>query len=170
MENPSPFPRRQVTPVLDDEQVNGPRVTDCPYCKVGVPSPAFPRHDTPVHRASVPSGLSVTDLGGEIVRQEADVVELGPRLKSISQLMFPEGEKNSVSVALCGCRVPPVDDDEVVVDVAAVVGVVFAAVTEVVDVVAGELLEQAASQRAPLSTRVTGATRRTRGEVCTDRA
>jgi len=50
----------------------------------------------------------VTDLGGETVRQSVLVSELGPKLKSISQLMFFDGERNSVPVADCGTRVPVV--------------------------------------------------------------
>jgi hypothetical protein len=34
----------------------------------------------PVHSVSVPSGVSVTDFGGEIVRQRAEVSEFGPKL------------------------------------------------------------------------------------------
>jgi hypothetical protein len=38
------------------------------------------------------SDFNVTDFGGESVRQAAFVTALGPRLLSISQLMFFDGE------------------------------------------------------------------------------
>jgi hypothetical protein len=99
----------------------------------------------------------VTDLGGETVRQSVLVSELGPKLKSISQLMFFDGERNSVPVDDCGIRVPVVWDVLDVVLAGVVVGVVGAvvvgAVVVVVVVVDDELcpdglLEQAASARA----------------------
>jgi hypothetical protein len=40
----------------------------------------------------LPSGFRVTDFGGESVRQSAFVTALGPKLLSISQLMFFDGE------------------------------------------------------------------------------
>ncbi len=110
---------------------------------------------TPVHSVSVPSAPSVTDFGGETVRHSVDVMALGPKLESISQLMFFEGEKNSVPVEVCGTSVP---------EVCAVLDVVLCAVLDVVDrdvvAVAAEvvvvdeldgdgLLEQAASATAP---------------------
>ena len=60
------------------------------------------------------------DRAGWVDRQaESRVPALDPELASISQLMFCEGEKNSVPVAVCGTRVPevtvvPLDVDVVV--------------------------------------------------------
>ena len=84
---------------------------------------------TPVHSVSVPSAPSVTDFGGAIVRHSVDVIALGPKLASISQLMFFEGEKNSVPVDVWGTSVPEVCGaldvvERVVVGVAAEVVVV----------------------------------------------
>ena len=50
------------------------------------------RQLTPVHSFSVLSVIRVTDFGGERVRQSALVMALEPRLSSISQLMFFDGE------------------------------------------------------------------------------
>jgi hypothetical protein len=109
-----------------------------------------------VHSVSVPSAPNVTDLGGEAVRHSVDVRALCPKLESISQLMFFEGETNSVLVDVWGTSVPEVCE---VLDVvgAAVLEVVEAAVVVVVaDVIvvvvdeddeAGPL-EQAASATA----------------------
>jgi hypothetical protein len=111
-------------------------------------SPAFERQFTPVHSLSVLSVMRVADFGGEKVRQSTLVRELEPRLLSISQLMFFDGEKNSVTVEVCGTSVP---DVWVVLDVelaAAVVDVVLADVVDVEGEPEGELLEQAANARA----------------------
>jgi hypothetical protein len=77
MRKPSPSASVHLTPEVDEWQVKGPRETDMPYCKVGVPSPALERHRTPVHSVSVPSRFNVTDFGGEMVRHSAEVSELG---------------------------------------------------------------------------------------------
>jgi hypothetical protein len=45
-----------------------------------------------VHSVSVPSAASVTDFAGDRVRQSVLVIALGPKLASISQLMFFDGE------------------------------------------------------------------------------
>ncbi len=117
--------------------------------------PALERHETPVHSVSVPSAPSVTDLGGETVRHNVDVMALGPKLESISQLMFFEGETNSVPVEVCGTSVPEVCEvlDVVLCAVLDVVDrdvVVVAAEVVVVDELDGDgLLEQAASATAP---------------------
>lgn len=134
--------------------------------------PAFDRHCCPVHSVRVLSSFSVTDLAGESVRQSVDVIVLGPKLSSISQLMLPEGERNSVSVAVCGAKVPVVfAKDDVDVVVGTVVDVVDAPVVVVVVVVVGdEPLEQAASHKAPLSTSTRGAIRRAVGDRFTQRA
>ena len=50
------------------------------------------RQVAPVHSCSVLSVMRVTDFGGERVRQSALVVALEPKLLSISQLMFFDGE------------------------------------------------------------------------------
>lgn len=77
--NPSPLETTvHFTPAVDDAQVKGPTLIVCPYCSVGVFSPAFPRHWPPVHAVNAPSGVRVADLGGEIVSQNAWVSELGP--------------------------------------------------------------------------------------------
>jgi hypothetical protein len=106
----------------------------------------------------VPSVPNVTDFGGEAVRHSVDVMAVCPKLESISQLMFFEGETNSVLVDVWGTSVPEVCE---VLDVvgAAVLEVVEAAVvvvaTEVVVVVDEDdsddedgPLEQAASAAA----------------------
>jgi len=101
---------------------------------------------TPVHSVSVPSAPSVTDFGGEMVRHSVDLMALGPKLESISQLMFVEGERNSVPVDVWGTSVGEVCD---VLDVVpcAVLGVGDPDVVE--DELDGEgLLEQAASATA----------------------
>ena len=54
--------------------------------------PALERQLTPVHSVRLPSVFNVTDFGGEMVRQSAPVMALAPRLSSISQLMFFDGE------------------------------------------------------------------------------
>ena len=110
-------------------------------------SPALERQETPVHSVSALFVPSVTDFGGEIVRHSVDVVALGPKLESISQLMFFEGEKNSVLVGVWGASVPKV---RVVVDVPDPDVVDVADDLEVVDEeLEGEgLLEQAARARA----------------------
>ena len=54
--------------------------------------PALERQLTPVHSVRLPSVFKVTDFGGEMVRQSAFVMVLGPKLSSISQLMFFDGE------------------------------------------------------------------------------
>ena len=93
----------------------------------------------------------MTDFGGEMVRHSVDVMALGPKLESISQLMFFEGEKNSVPVEVCGTSVPEVCEvlDVVlcaVLDVVDADVVVVAAEVVVVDELDGDgLLEQAAS-------------------------
>ena len=50
------------------------------------------RQLTPVHSLIVLSVIRVADFGGETVRQSALVMALAPRLLSISQLMFFDGE------------------------------------------------------------------------------
>ncbi len=108
-----------------------------------------------MHSVSVPSAPSVTDFGGETVRHSVDVMALGPKLESISQLMFFEGETNSVPVEVCGTSVPEVCDvlDVVLCEVLDVVDrdvVVVAAEVVVVDELDGDgLLEHAASATAP---------------------
>jgi hypothetical protein len=72
--------------------------------------PALERQFTPAHSVRLLSVFNVTDLGGEIVRQSVLVMALGPKLSSISQLMFFEGDKNSVPVGVCGTSVPDVCD------------------------------------------------------------
>ena len=118
--------------------------------------PALERHETPVHSVSVPSAPSVTDFGGETVRHSVDVMALGPKLELIWQLMFFEGETNSVPVEVCGTSVPEVCEvlDVVLCAVLDVVDcdvvVVAAEVVVVVDELDGDgLLEQAASATAP---------------------
>ena len=79
IKNPSPLETIvHFTPAVDDAQVKGPTLNVCPYCSVGVFTPAFPRHWPPVHSVNVPPGVSVADLGGEIVSQNAWVNALGP--------------------------------------------------------------------------------------------
>jgi hypothetical protein len=90
--NPSPLASVHLMPAVDEAQVNGPRVIDWPYASVGVFSPALERHVSPVHSFSVLSVIRVTDFGGESVRQSVLVMALEPRLLSISQLMFFDGE------------------------------------------------------------------------------
>jgi hypothetical protein len=147
---PSPLPSVQLMPVVDEAHVNGPRVIDMPYPRVGVFSPALERHWSPVHSVSEPAVFSVTDLGGEMVRHSAEVMALGPRLSSISQLMFFEGERNSVPVDVCGTRVPVVWEVDVVLgDEPDVVEVGAADVVVVLGEDDGEgLLEQADSATA----------------------
>ncbi len=87
-------------PAVDDRQVNGPSEMDMSYPSVGVPWPAFERHWVPLHSVSVLSVPSVTDRCGDSVKQSVEVMEDGPKLSSISQLMFPEGERNSVPVGV----------------------------------------------------------------------
>lgn len=92
MRKPSPFARAHLIPALDDPQTNGLRVIDWPYPRVGVFSPALERHWTPVHSVRLPSFISVTDFGGVMVRHSVEVIALGPKFESISQLMFFDGE------------------------------------------------------------------------------
>ena len=54
--------------------------------------PALERQLTPVHSVRLLSVINVTDFGGEMVRQSALVMALGPKSSSISQLMFFDGE------------------------------------------------------------------------------
>ncbi len=75
---------------------------------MGVFRPALERQLTPVHSVRVLSVASVTDFGGETVRQSVLVRAPGPKLSSISQLMFFDGETNSVLVEVCGTSVPDV--------------------------------------------------------------
>lgn len=109
------------------------------------------RQLTPVHSVRELFVARVTDFGGERVRQSAFVRAFGPKLLSISQLMFFDGEKNSVLVDVCGTRVPDVVDVVPpvleVVDGALVV-VVAVAVEVVVEFEEDGLLEQAASASA----------------------
>ena len=70
--------------------------------------PALERQLTPAHSVRLLSVFNVTDLGGEMVRQSVLVMALGPKLSSISQLMFFDGDKNSVPVGVCGTSVPDV--------------------------------------------------------------
>lgn len=88
-----------------------------------------------------------------MVRQRVWVSALGPKLLSISQLMFIDGDKNSVPVDVCGASVPMV----VVVGLAPDVGVVERAVVEVVLLAVGVplLLEQEAQTSANVQHRVT---------------
>jgi hypothetical protein len=151
-------------PPVEDEQVNGPSVMDCPYRSVGVPVPAFARHCCPVHSVSVLSSLRVTDRGGVRVRQNVDVTALGPRLSSSSQLMFPEGDRNSDWVGVCGASVPIVVVVDGAVDVEEVFGaaadVVVARDEAVVGVVDGPL-EHAANPSAKLRRSTRGVNRLT---------
>ncbi len=103
-----------------------------------------------MHSVSVPSVPNVTDFGGETVRHNVDVMALCPKLESISQLMFFEGDTNSVLVDVWGTSVPEVCEVLDVVE-AAVLDVVEAAVVVVVDDDDGPL-EQAASAAAPAAT------------------
>jgi hypothetical protein len=104
------------------------------------------------------------------VRHSAEVMELVPKLKSSSQLMFFDGERNSVLVAVCGTSVPDVwDEVDVEVDVDDVdVDVVERALVDV-DVVDDELedglLEHAANPttHAGRTNRGTDHLRSTRG-------
>lgn len=123
---------------------------------MGVFKPALERQLTPVHSTRVLSVDNVTDFGGDSVRQSELVRPLWPKLESISQLMFPDGETNSVLVEDCGTSVP---DVWVVVDVVPameldVVDWWVVDVDVVVDVVVVDeefddgLLEQAARARA----------------------
>ena len=50
------------------------------------------RQVSPAHSVRVPSVFSVTVFAGEMVRQSALVMALVPKLESISQLMFFDGE------------------------------------------------------------------------------
>ena len=115
--------------------------------------PALERQLTPVHSVRLPSVFNVTDLGGEMVRHSVLVMALGPKLSSISQLMFFDGDKNSVPVGVCGTSVPDVSD---VLDVVECVVVVVT--DEAVVVVVDEEfeddgpLEQAARARAQAGT------------------
>jgi hypothetical protein len=59
------------------------------------------RHGAPLHSARELSGFRVTDWGGEMVKHNVDVRELDSKLSSISKLMFPDGDKNSVLVVVC---------------------------------------------------------------------
>ncbi len=77
---PSPLPSVHFTPAVEDAHVKGPSVIDCPYCNVGVSTPALDRHWPPVHSVKLPSFSRLADLGGEIVRHNVDVNELGPKL------------------------------------------------------------------------------------------
>jgi hypothetical protein len=107
------------------------------------------RQLTPVHSVRLLSVINVTDFGGETVRHNALVSALGPKSESISQLMFLDGEKNSVLVEVCGSRVPDVWDVLGVVLTGDLVVVVERAVVLVDDELEDEgLLEQAASARA----------------------
>jgi hypothetical protein len=77
------------------------------------------RHWALLHSARVLSGFKVTECGGEMVKHSVDVRELGPKLSSISQLMFPDGDRNSALLAVWGASVPVVDEvtEVVLVDV-----------------------------------------------------
>jgi hypothetical protein len=113
--------------------------------------PALERQLTPAHSVRLLSVFNVTDLGGEMVRQSVLVMALDPKLSSISQLMFFDGDKNSVPVGVCGTRVPDVWD---VLDVVPPDELEVVVVTEEAVVVVDEefeddgLLEQAARARA----------------------
>ena len=54
--------------------------------------PALERQLTPLHSVRLLSVFNVTDFGGEMVRHSVLVMALGPKLSSISQLMFFDGE------------------------------------------------------------------------------
>jgi hypothetical protein len=115
--------------------------------------PALERQLTPAHSVRLLSVFNVTDFGGEIVRQSVLVVALGPKLSSISQLMFFDGDKNSVPVGVCGTSVPDVCDVLDVVLAEELVVVVVVVTDEAAVVVDAEfeedgLLEQAARARA----------------------
>jgi hypothetical protein len=104
---------------------------------VGVFSPAFDRHCAPLHTATFASVVRVAERAGDSVRHSVWVIPEAPRWSSISQLMLPEGERNSVTVGVCGTSVPVV---AVVVDVVPVRAVVVV-LTEVVVVVLDAAVE-----------------------------
>ena len=125
-----------------------------------------------MHSVNELSVLSVTDAGGEIVRQKADVMALAPSPLSISQLMFLEGDRNSVEVCVCGCSVPDVVVvDPLVADVVAdrdpIVEVTAALVVDVEEARGVDPLEQAATHSALVATSARGARRRAHRDVCT---
>ncbi len=181
--NPFPLPSLHVTPAGDEAHVNGPRVIVCPYCNVGVPSPGFERHCWPVHLVTVPSVFRTADCAGENVRHKVCVIMLEPKLLSISQLMFLEGEKNSVPVAVCGTKVALVADvvvvvvvvvdcaadDVLVLELAGRDVVVVLAVVEVVFVVDGPL-EHDANSTAPATITTINTARRTNSSLGIRRA
>ena len=168
--NPSPLPRAHLTPAVDDAQVNGPSVTHCPCCSVGVPTPAFARHCWPLHSANELSVLSVTDAGGENVRQKVDVIAVDPKPLSISQLMFFEGEKFGRGLRLrlqrprCGGRRLPWRRSRS--SVPAVVDVAAALVVEVVVAGGADPLEHAANHSALTATSARSARRRAHRDAC----
>lgn len=103
------------------------------------------------------------------MRHKVCVIELEPKLTSISQLMFFEGERNSVLVGVCGSSVPLVAEVVVVVeptleaDVVVETGaeeLVELAVDDDVVVSDGEPLEHDANSAAPAASTRTGTTRR----------
>jgi hypothetical protein len=61
MRNPFPLGRVHFIPCVMDRQVMEPRVTEYPYGRVGVPTPAFARQRSPVHDVSVDGAVSVAD-------------------------------------------------------------------------------------------------------------
>ncbi len=148
MANPAPSASVQRMEVVVDTQVNGPRVIAIRYASVGVFTPALERHCVPVHTATLPSGVRVADRGGERVRHMVWLMELDPKLKSISQLMFPEGERNSVPVGVCGTNVPVVCPAVEVVPRAVVEVVATDVLVDVAVVGGAALLEQAAAKVA----------------------
>ena len=121
---------------------------------------------------SVLSVIRVTDFGDEMVRQSALVMALEPKWLSISQLMFFDGEKNSVTVDDCGTAVPDVSDVLDVVPESRLVDVVARAVVVVaglVDVVEDELEVGLFEQAANATTQAGRSKRlidRFRGAVC----
>jgi hypothetical protein len=63
MRNPLPS-AVHVIPVAADWQRNGPTPVALPYASVGVSSPAFPRHCSPVQVEYFPLAPMVTDRAG----------------------------------------------------------------------------------------------------------
>ncbi|MGH8891422.1 MAG: hypothetical protein ACRDV3_16875 [Acidothermaceae bacterium] len=90
----------QLIPVDADEQWNAPNATALPYASVVASSGGLPRHETPVQTLTEPDGDSVTDCAGDIVWQYVASGSVAPA--SISQLMLPDGERKSSTVAPCG--------------------------------------------------------------------
>ena len=112
----------------------------------------------PVHRVKLPSSVMFTERGGWSVRQRAPSF-VG--LKLTSQLMFPEGERNSPPVGVCiatnGVGTPGtvVEVGELVVVGDGALDVVVEAalvLVEAVEAVPGPELQAASSSVAPSAT------------------